>query len=202
MKIFGIGRNYVEHAKELDNEVPSEPVLFLMPETAILRKNNPFYIPDFSDDIHYEVELVLKITKEGKNVEEKFAHKYYDTIGLGVDFTARDLQSAAKSKGLPWSIAKGFYGSLPISEFVNKEKLDLSSINFSLLKNEEVVQSGDSKNMIFSFEAIIAYVSQFFLLKKGDLIYTGTPAGVGKVKIGDRLKGVLEDKIMFDFEIK
>ncbi len=203
MKIIGIGRNYASHAKELGNEVPTEPVVFMMPETSLLKKNAPFYYPPFSKDIHHEIELVIRICREGTNIQEKFAHKYYDQIGLGVDFTARDLQNVAREKGLPWDISKGFNHSAPISELISIEKYpDLANINFHLDINNKQVQHGNTKDMIFSFDAIIAYVSQFIFLKKGDLIFTGTPQGVGPVQIGDKLAGYLENQKIIDFEIK
>ena len=203
MKILAIGRNYAEHIKELNNERPDEPVIFSKPDTAIIRNNEPFYYPDFSNDIHHEVEIVLKISKEGKNIDEKFASKYYDQIGIGIDFTARDLQSKAKAKGLPWDIAKGFNGSAPVSEFVPKSSYpDLSNLNFSLKVNGEIKQQGNTQLMLFSFDYIIAYLSRFFTLKTGDLIFTGTPSGVSAVKIGDRLTASIEGAEMLDFEIK
>ena len=204
MKIICIGRNYSEHAKELKNEVPTEPVYFMKPDSALLLRNRPFYIPDFSNEIHHEVELVVKIGRLGKNIQEKFAHRYYDGIGLGVDFTARDIQRECKAKGLPWEKAKGFDSSAVLSdEFIPKSELgDVNHIAFSMKKNGEVVQDGNSSDMLFSIDAIIAYVSRFMTLKMGDLIYTGTPAGVGPVAIGDRLEGFIGDKQMFDFQIK
>ncbi|WP_420581293.1 fumarylacetoacetate hydrolase family protein [Reichenbachiella sp.] len=202
MKILAIGRNYAKHIEELNNERPDEPVVFGKPETAILKKNAAFYYPDFSSDIHHEVEILVKICKVGKNIDQKFAHKYYDEIGIGVDFTARDLQSKAKTKGLPWDLAKGFNGSAPISEFVPKSNYDLSNLNFSLKKDGKDVQVGNTSMMLFSIDYIIAYVSKFFMLKKGDIIFTGTPAGVGPVEIGQRLEAFIEDKKMMDFEIK
>lgn len=203
MKIFAIGRNYTEHIAELKNERPDEPVIFSKPDTALLKNNQPFYYPEFSKDIHHEVELVLKISREGKHIQEKFAHKYFSEIGLGIDFTARDLQSKAKEKGLPWDIAKGFNGSAPISEFKKVGDFnDLNDINFKLEVNGEERQAGNTSLMLFSFHYIIAYLSKFFTLKKGDLIFTGTPKGVGAVKIGDRLVGYLEDEKLLDFEIK
>ncbi|WP_304062227.1 fumarylacetoacetate hydrolase family protein [Pedobacter glucosidilyticus] len=203
MKIIAIGRNYAEHAKELNNAVPEQPVIFMMPDTALLKGNKPFYHPDFSKDIHYEVELVLKISKEGKYIAKKFAHKYYEEIGLGIDFTARDLQSELKSKGLPWVLAKGFDNSAPISEFlpINAFK-DLNNLDFSLKVNDQLKQQGNTGHMMFSFDEIICFVSQYFTLKKGDLIFTGTPAGVGKINMGDRLKGYIENKELLNFEIK
>lgn len=204
MRIFAIGRNYAEHIKELNNERPDEPVIFTKPDTAILRNNAPFYYPDFSKDVHHEVELVLRISKEGKNIEEKFAHKYYDAIGAGIDFTARDLQQKAKDKGLPWDIAKGFNGSAPISEtFLPAENFkDLKNINFKLEVNGQLRQQGNTSLMLFSFDFIIAYLSKFFTLKTGDLIFTGTPKGVGPVAIGDKLSAYIEDEKMLEFEVK
>jgi acylpyruvate hydrolase len=203
MKILCIGRNYAEHIAELNNERPTEPVLFLKPDSAILRNNDPFYLPDFSNDIHYEVEIVLKISKIGKNIEAKFAHKYYDEVGIGIDFTARDLQSKLKEKGLPWEKAKAFNGSAPISNFINKEEIsDLKNLKFDLKINGETRQLGDTAIMLWNFDEIIAEMSKYFTLKKGDLIFTGTPAGVGKVNIGDNLVASIEEKEMLNFEIK
>ena len=203
MKIICIGRNYINHAKELGNQIPSEPLFFLKPETAIQPKGHPFFIPDFSDDIHYEVELVVKIDKIGKNIEETFACKYYSQVGLGIDFTARDVQDDCKAKGLPWEKAKGFDGAAQISRtFINKSELDLNDISFRLEKNGEQVQVGNSKDMLFSFDAIIAHISKFYTLKIGDLIYTGTPEGVGKVEEGETLKGFIGDKEMFKVAVK
>ncbi len=203
MKILCIGRNYADHISELNNERPSEPVIFMKPDTAILRDNEPFYHPDFSDDIHHEIEIVLKINKIGKNIEAKFAHKYYDEIGLGIDFTARDLQSKLKEKGLPWEKAKAFNGSAPISEFVPKVQFaDLANVNFHLEINGKTVQKGNTEMMLWNFDEIIAEISTYFTLKTGDLIFTGTPAGVGKVVVGDKLTAFLEDKEMMSFEVK
>ncbi|BDD04379.1 fumarylacetoacetate hydrolase family protein [Aureibacter tunicatorum] len=203
MKIFGIGRNYVEHIKELNNEIPSEPVVFTKPDTALLKNNDPFYYPSFSKDVHHEVEIVIRICKQGKSIQEKFAHKYYDQIALGIDFTARDLQSKAKEKGLPWDIAKGFNGSAPISNFIPVSEIEnINALDFSLEKNGQTVQTGNTSHMMYSFDAIISYLSQFFQLKQGDLIFTGTPSGVGPVEIGDNLVGKLSGKTMFDFEVK
>ena len=203
MKIICIGRNYVNHAKELGNDIPEEPLFFLKPETAIQPKGHPFFIPDFSDDIHYETELVLKISKTGKNIEQQFAHKYYNLIGLGIDFTARDIQIECKEKGLPWEKAKGFDGSAQISrKFLDKSLLKLDKISFYLEKNEEKVQKGNSSEMIFNFDEIISYVSKYYTLKIGDLIYTGTPEGVGNVKKGDKLKGFIGEKEMFQVFVK
>ena len=203
MKIICIGRNYLEHAKELGNNIPEEPLFFLKPDSAIQPKGHPFFIPDFSKNIHYEIELVLKICKNGKNINEKFAHTYYKEIGLGIDFTARDLQEKCKKFGLPWEIAKGFDGSAQISNaFIKKENLDINNINFHLKVNNNLVQSGNSKDLIFSFDSIISYISKFYTLKTGDLIYTGTPAGVGKVNIGDRLSGYINDIEKLTVDIK
>ena len=204
MKIICIGRNYVAHAQELHNEVPSEPVVFMKPDSALLRNNDPFFIPDFSNDIHHEIELVVKINRLGKYIEKRFAHRYYNEIGLGVDFTARDLQAKLKEKGLPWEKAKAFDKSAVIStEFLKKEEIaDFSSVKFQLDINGETVQKGDSALMIFPIDEIISQVSRYFTLKIGDLIYTGTPAGVGAVKIGDRLEGYLEGQKLLDFQIK
>ena len=203
MKIICIGRNYVNHAKELGNAIPSEPVFFLKPDTAISPKGHPFFIPDFTNNVHYEVELVIKINRLGKHIEEQFAHKYYSEIGLGIDFTARDIQEEVKAKGLPWERAKGFDGSAVISRtFINKEELDINNIGFSLSKNGDSVQKGNSKDMLFNFDKIIAYISQFYTLKIGDLIYTGTPAGVGQVANGDVLEGFISTQKMFVVEVR
>jgi acylpyruvate hydrolase len=203
MKIICIGRNYLNHAKELGNSISNEPLFFLKPETAIQPKGHPFFIPDFSDNIHYEVELVVRINKSGKHIAEKFAHKYYSKIGLGIDFTARDIQEECKAKGLPWEKAKGFDGSAQLSRtFIDKSKLELDNIPFRLEKNGEQVQIGNSKDMIFNFDKIISYLSQFYTLKIGDLIYTGTPEGVGKVIAGETLKGFITDKEMFKVVVK
>lgn len=202
MKIICIGRNYADHAKEMKAEVPSAPVFFLKPDTALLRDNDPFYYPDFTSDLHYECEVVLKISKVGKNISEQFAHKYYEQIGLGIDFTARDLQAECKAKGLPWEIGKAFEHSAPISSvFIPKEELP-SPILFHLDLNGETVQKGSTADLLFSFDRIISYISRFMTLKTGDLIFTGTPAGVGPVKIGDRLQGYIGNKELFDFEIR
>lgn len=202
MKILCVGRNYTEHAKELGNAVPENPVIFSKPDTALLKNGEPFYHPDFSSDIHHEVELVIKISKMGKKIQPKFARNYFNEIGLGIDFTARDTQSKLKEKGFPWELAKAFDGSAPIGEFINVEGKDLSNINFSLKKNGEVVQQGNTSQMIFPFEEIISFVSQYFTLKVGDLIYTGTPAGVSKINIGDKLEGFIEDQPMLVCEVK
>lgn len=204
MRIFAIGRNYAEHIKELNNERPDEPVIFTKPDTALLRNNAPFYYPDFSTDVHYEVELVLRICKDGKNIEEKFAHKYYDAIAIGVDFTARDLQQKAKEKGLPWDIAKGFNGSAPVSDkFIPIGHFkDLKNINFSLSVDGEIKQQGNTSLMLFSFDYIILYLSRFFTLRTGDLIFTGTPKGVGPVKVGNVLSAYVENEKLLEFEVK
>lgn len=204
MKIICIGRNYVEHAKELNNPLPKEPVFFLKPDSALLIKNRPFYYPEFSDNIHYEAEVVLKISKVGKYIDERFADTYYDKIGMGIDFTARDLQQKAKEKGLPWEKAKAFDFSAPLSDtFIPKSEFkDLDSIAFKLEKNGETVQDGNTANMIFPPSKIISYVSRFITLRTGDLIFTGTPEGVGPVKVGDVLEAYMEGKKMLRCEIK
>ncbi|MCF8232721.1 MAG: fumarylacetoacetate hydrolase family protein [Bacteroidales bacterium] len=203
MKIICIGRNYVLHAKEFGNEVPFSPVFFLKPDTALLTKNRPFYYPDISKEIQYEAEVVVKINKVGKHIQEKFANTYYEEISLGVDFTARDLQREAKSKGLPWEKAKAFDQSAVLGDWIPKKDFeDIKNINFRLEKNGDVVQNGNTGNMTFTIDYLISYLSKFFTLKMGDLIYTGTPAGVADVKINDRMTGYIEDKKMFDFKIK
>ena len=202
MKIICIGRNYTKHIEELDNEKPAEPVIFMKPDSAILLKNNPFIIPPFSQDIHYEVEVLVKINRIGKFIDQKFAHKYYDEIGLGIDFTARDLQSRLKEKGLPWEKAKAFDGSAVISKFYAKDTLDLENIKFQLYKNDQLVQDGESSHMLWKIDELIAYVSQYFTLKIGDVIFTGTPAGVGRVEANDVLKGTLQDDDAFRVKIK
>lgn len=203
MKIICIGRNYAEHIAELNNERPSEPVIFIKPDSAVLPKEQDFYIPDFSKDIHYEVEVLVKIKKVGKHIAKAFAPKYYDEIGLGIDFTARDLQGQLKEKGLPWEKAKGFDGAAVIGTWVAKDKLaDLGQLGFELKKNGVVVQSGNTSHMLYSIDEIISYVSQFFTLKKGDVIFTGTPAGVGKVAPNDYLSGILENQELFTVTIK
>jgi acylpyruvate hydrolase len=204
MKIICIGRNYALHAKEMNSELPTEPVFFMKPDTAILPKKTPFYIPEFTQDLHHEIEIVLKICKVGKHISKKYAHTYYDQIGLGIDFTARDLQQRCKEKGLPWEMAKSFDNSAPISEhFIPVSEIkDVNNISFSLMNNNKVVQTGNTSDLIFTFEDVIAYVSQFITLKIGDLIFTGTPAGVAKVSIGDHLEGFIEDKKLIDLVIK
>ena len=203
MKLICIGRNYTKHIEELENEKPKDPVVFLKPDTAILLKKQPFFMPDFSDDVHHEVEILVKINKVGKHIDRKFAHKYYDEIGLGIDFTARDLQSQLKEKGLPWDIAKGFNGSAPISAWKEKTAFeDLQNLHFSLKINGEERQAGNTALMLFPIDTIIEYISQYFTLKTGDIIFTGTPKGVGPVKIGDKLEGYLEQEKLIDFEVK
>ena len=203
MKIICIGRNYQDHINELKNSIPDKPLFFLKPDTALLPKRTPFYIPDFTKDLHYECELVVRICKVGKNISEKFAHTYYDEIGIGIDFTARDLQEECKQKSQPWEIAKAFDNSAPVSEkFIHKSELNLSNIKFELKKNGSVVQVGNSNQMIFSIDKIISYVSQFITFKIGDLIFTGTPAGVGQVKIGDTLVASIENKELLTLNVK
>ena len=203
MKIICIGRNFADHAKEMNAEAPSQPMFFMKPDIALLRPGTPFFYPNFSNDIHYECELVVKIDRVGKNIAEKFAHKYYSEIGLGIDFTARDLQQQCKEKGHPWEIAKSFEGSAAIcAQFIDKSALDLDNITFSLRKNDEIVQKGNSNDMIFTIDQLIAYVSQFMTLKKGDLIYTGTPKGVGPIQIGDVLTGSIGEQQMFEVKVK
>ncbi|GAB3647802.1 fumarylacetoacetate hydrolase family protein [Echinicola sediminis] len=203
MKIIAIGRNYAEHIDELNNERPSNPVVFLKPDTALLKNNSPFYLPDFSNEIHHEVELVLKINREGKFIKKEFAHRYFEEIGIGIDFTARDIQKECKEKGLPWEIAKGFNGSAPIGDFLPVSNFkNLNNLNFHLDINGQCKQQGNTSMMLFDFGVILEYVSKYFTLKKGDLIYTGTPAGVGKVNAGDRLEAYIEDQKLLDFEIK
>jgi len=203
MKLICIGRNYTEHIKELENEKPTDPVVFLKPDTSILLKKQPFFIPDFSNDVHHEVEVLVKINKVGKHISKKFAHKYYDHIGLGIDFTARDLQAKLKSKGLPWEKAKAFDGSAVIGEWLPKQDFeDVDNINFSLQKNQTVVQEGNTSLMLYKIDEIIEYVSKYFTLKIGDVIFTGTPAGVGRVIANDKLTGFIEDKQLFSITVK
>ncbi|HET8886748.1 MAG TPA: fumarylacetoacetate hydrolase family protein [Salinimicrobium sp.] len=204
MKIICIGRNYTKHIEELENEKPENPVIFLKPDTSILLKKQPFFIPDFSEDVHYEVEVLVRINRVGKHIQEKFAHKYYDEIGLGIDFTARDLQEQLKEKGLPWEKAKAFDGAAVIGEkWIGKNEFsNLNNINFSLQKNKELVQEGNTSYMLWKIDELIAYVSQFFTLKIGDIIFTGTPEGVGRVTVNDELKGFLEGKEIFSINVK
>ncbi|MGP8214961.1 MAG: fumarylacetoacetate hydrolase family protein [Bacteroidia bacterium] len=202
MKILCIGRNYAEHAKEMKAEIPAEPVFFMKPETALIEKNKPFYYPDFSSDVQHEVEIVLKVCKNGKNVQKQFAHKYFDEISVGIDFTARDLQAACKTKGLPWEKAKAFDGSGVVGKMVPKKKYkDISNLHFRLDVNGKTVQEGNTKDVIFSFDTIIEYVSKFVTLKMGDIIYTGTPVGVGPVMVGDRLEAYIENEKLLDFKV-
>ncbi len=203
MKLICIGRNYVDHIEELKNERPDEPVVFIKPDSAILPKDQDFYIPEFSNDVHYEVEVLVKIKKVGKHIDPKFAHKYYDEVGLGIDFTARDLQSKLKEKGLPWEKAKGFDGAAVIGKWLPKSEFkDLNSLDFSLAKNGNEVQKGNTKLMLWKIDELVAYVSQFFMLKKGDILFTGTPSGVGKIVPNDYLAGVLEGHEMFSVSVK
>ncbi len=203
MKIICIGRNYREHAKELNNAIPEKPVFFMKPDTALLQKNNPFFYPDFSNDIHYETEIVLKINRNGKHIDEKFAPKYFNEISVGIDFTARDLQAEQKKKGLPWEIAKAFDGAAPIGKFIPKENFtDINNLNFSLKINGKTRQQGNTSDMMFSFNRIIAYVSRFISLKTGDLIFTGTPAGVGPTAINDHFEVFIENEKLLEFNVK
>ena len=203
MKLICIGRNYTDHIKELENEKPTDPVVFLKPDTSILLKKQPFFIPDFSDNVHYEVEVLVKIKKVGKHIDKKFAHKYYDEIGLGIDFTARDLQAQLKGKGLPWEKAKAFDGAAVIGKWLPKTKFkNVNNINFSLKKNDELVQQGNTALMLWKIDELIEYVSKYFTLKIGDIIFTGTPAGVGKVFAEDRLIGHIENEELFSIKIK
>lgn len=203
MKIICVGRNYTAHIEELENERPESPVLFLKPDTAVLPPKQAFYIPDFTKDLHYEVEVLVKINRVGKHIDAKFAHKYYDQIGLGVDFTARDIQQKLKEKGLPWEKAKAFDNSAIIGEFVSKESfLSMENIPFSLQKNGETVQNGNTSHMLWKIDELIAYISTYFTLRTGDIIFTGTPAGVGQVMDGDKLEGFLNDRSMFTVDIR
>jgi len=203
MKIICIGRNYAEHAKEMNSPVPSEPVVFMKPDTALIKDSKPFYYPDFSKDIHHEVELVIKISKTGKHIAPEFAHKYYEEIGIGIDFTARDIQAKCKEKGLPWEKAKSFDGSAPVGGFLPKEKLgDLNAIAFHLDVNGKTVQRGNTKDLLFPFDVLLSHISQFVTLKQGDLVYTGTPEGVGPVKPGDRLTAYIGNEKLLEFDVK
>jgi acylpyruvate hydrolase len=203
MKIICIGRNYADHAREMNNPLPTVPVFFLKPESSLILHNNPFFYPDFSHEIHYEAEIVLKIMRLGKNIEKRFAHRYYQETGIGIDFTARDLQRECIKEGKPWEIAKAFDGSAALGKFIQKEKLpDVNAIKFQLDLNGQTVQKGNTGDLIFSFGDIIAYVSKFLTLKTGDLIFTGTPAGVGPVKINDHLVASVEGEILLDFYVK
>ncbi len=203
MKLICIGRNYTEHIKELENERPSDPVVFLKPDTAILLKKQPFFIPDFSNDVHHEVEILVKINRVGKYIDKKFAHKYYKEIGLGIDFTARDLQSQLKTKGLPWEKSKAFDGSAVIGNWLSTEELkNVDNINFTLQKNDVIIQQGNTSHMLWKIDELIEYVSKYFTLKIGDIIFTGTPAGVGPVAVNDKLKGFIGDVEMFSIQVK
>jgi 2-keto-4-pentenoate hydratase/2-oxohepta-3-ene-1,7-dioic acid hydratase in catechol pathway len=203
MKIICVGRNYADHIKELDSDRPSSPVLFLKPDSAIVLKNNPFIIPEFSQNIHYEVEVLVKINKIGKYIDRKFAHKYYDEIGLGIDFTARDIQNHLKEKGLPWELAKAFDGSAVIGNFLSKENIsNINDFNFSLEKNGKAVQTGNTSRMLWKIDELIEYISKYFTLKIGDIIFTGTPSGVGQVHPDDVLKGFIESEEMFSIKVK
>lgn len=203
MKIICIGRNYIDHAKELNNPIPKEPVFFCKPDTALLQPRTPFIHPSFTTDLHHEVEIVVRINKIGKHIEERFAHKYYNEISVGVDFTARDIQQQCKEKGLPWEKAKAFDGSAPTGKFIEISKFNnINDLNFSIQVNGETKQQGNTKDMIFNINQIIAYVSQFFTLKIGDYIFTGTPAGVGPVKIDDKIDCYIEDKKLLSFNVK
>lgn len=203
MKIFAIGQNYVEHNKELNSPNPTEPIVFMKPDTALLKNNKPFFIPDFTQELHYETELIMKFNRIGKNIDPKFSQRYYAEIGLGVDFTARDLQRKLKAEGKPWEVCKAFDNSAVIGNFLAVEELgDIQKIEFRLDLNGKTVQLGNSQDMIFPINELVAYVSRFFTIKIGDILFTGTPVGVGKVAIGDRLEGYIFDKKMFDFLIK
>ena len=203
MKIICIGRNYADHIEELNNERPEDPVIFQKPDTAILRAGEPFFYPDFTTDIHHEVEIVLKVCRIGKNIEERFAHKYYQEIGVGIDFTARDVQSKLKAKGLPWELAKAFDSSAPVSDFIPKSEFaDLQNLDFSLELNNETRQNGNTKMMLFKMDYIVSFVSKYFTLKIGDLIFTGTPKGVGPIKVGDVLVCYIENRKMLEVKIK
>lgn len=203
MKIFCIGRNYVAHAKELGNDVPDEPVIFMKPKSALLQSHTPFYYPEFTNELHYECELVLRISKNGKYIQDRYASKYYDAVTTGIDFTARDIQNELKEKGLPWEKAKAWDNSAVIGKWVPLEEIkNKKEITFSLLKNKEVVQEGNSNLMIFNFDKIVAHISNYFSVNIGDLIFTGTPAGVGECVVGDELEGYMNDQQMFTVEIK
>lgn len=204
MKIICVGRNYAAHAKELNNAVEEEPVIFLKPETAMIPAKQPFFLPSFSEEVHYETELVIRINKVGKNIEEKFAHRYYDEITLGIDFTARDLQQKLKTKGLPWELAKGFDGSAPVGQFQPLQKFgkNINDLRFRMLLNGEVKQTGHTADMIFNVDRIISFVSGFYTLKIGDLIFTGTPQGVGPVKAGDVIEAILEEESVLSVKIR
>ena len=203
MKIFCVGRNYADHAKELNNEVPDEPVIFMKPKSALLQPHTPFYYPEFTNELHYEAELVLRIAKNGKYIQEKFASKYYDAVTVGIDFTARDIQTELKQKGLPWERAKAWDNSAVVGKWVPVTGLkNKNAVNFAMYKNKELMQQGNSDEMIFSFDYIVSYISNFFSINIGDLIFTGTPAGVGEAVVGDELEGFMEDQSLFALEVK
>lgn len=203
MKIFCVGRNYVAHAKELGNEVPEEPVIFMKPKTALLKEDTPFYYPEFTNELHYECEIVLRISKNGKYIQEEHASKYYDAITVGIDFTARDIQSELKKKGLPWEKAKAWDNSAVVGKFIDlTPALIKKNISFNMLKNKELVQIGNTENMIYSFDQIVSHISNYFSLNIGDLIFTGTPAGVGECVVGDELEGFLENEKLFELTVK
>lgn len=203
MKILAIGQNYIEHNKELNSKNPTEPVVFMKPDTALLKNNKPFYIPDFTAELHYETELIIRINRLGKNIAKRYAHRYYAEVGLGVDFTARDIQRKLKENGHPWEICKAFDHSAVIGDFLSLDEIeDVQNIAFHLDINGKTVQKGNSKDMIFPVDELIAYTSRYFTLKIGDILFTGTPVGVGKVQVGDRLEGYIFDRKMFDFKIK
>jgi 2-keto-4-pentenoate hydratase/2-oxohepta-3-ene-1,7-dioic acid hydratase in catechol pathway len=203
MKIFCVGRNYVDHAKELKNEVPDEPVIFMKPKSALLQPHTPFYYPEFTNELHYECELVLRIAKNGKYIQEKFANKYYDAVSVGIDFTARDVQNELKQKGLPWEKAKAWDNSAVVGRWLPLGSLkDKNKVNFALYKNKELVQQGSSADMIFPFDYIVSYISNFFSINIGDLIFTGTPAGVGEAVVGDELEGFMDEQSLFALEVK
>ena len=203
MKIICVGRNYADHAKELKNEVPTEPVIFMKPKSALLPQGKALYYPEFTEDLHYECELVVKITGNGKYIQEKFAHKYYGEVSLGIDFTARDLQDKQKKKGLPWEIAKAFDNSAVIGKFISFSEIkNIHDLNFCMYLNKKVAQNGNTKDMIYSIETLISFISKYFTLQQGDLIYTGTPVGVGSVKQGDKLEAFIENESLLEFEVK
>lgn len=203
MKIFCVGRNYSEHAKELNNDVPDEPVIFMKPKSALLQPHTPFYYPEFTNELHYECELVLRISKNGKYIQEKFASKYYDAVTAGIDFTARDIQTELKQKGLPWEKAKAWDNSAVIGKWIPLTNIkDKKNINFNLKKNNEVVQQGNSKDMIFDFDYIISYISNYFSINIGDLVFTGTPKGVGEIVVGDEIEAFIENESLLTLDVK
>jgi 2-keto-4-pentenoate hydratase/2-oxohepta-3-ene-1,7-dioic acid hydratase in catechol pathway len=203
MKIFCVGRNYVDHAKELNNDIPDEPVIFMKPKSALLQPHTPFYYPEFTNELHYECELVLRISKNGKYIQEKFANKYYDAISVGIDFTARDIQNELKKKGLPWEKAKAWDNSAVVGKWLPFTSLkDKNNVNFAMYKNKELVQQGSSADMLFPFDEIVSYISNFFSINIGDLIFTGTPAGVGEAVVGDELEGFMDEQNLFSLEVK